>query len=55
MNVPWIRSRINERTISLRHNLEVSQTIGKGVWFSARFSSCLFNRNCKRLHEFEEI
>ncbi len=30
-------------------------TIGKGVWFSIRFSSFLLYRNCKRLREFEEI
>jgi hypothetical protein len=31
------------------------KTIGKGVWFSIRFSSFLLYRNCKRLREFREI
>jgi hypothetical protein len=61
------RTRIHERTITLRFlgiilrvlRLEVSvwisYTIGKGVWFSIRFSSFLLYRNCKRLREFVEI
>jgi hypothetical protein len=60
-----IRSRIHERTISLRVfsivlrvlrlevSIWISKTIEEGVWFSIRFSSFLLYRNCKRLREFE--
>ncbi len=45
------RSRIHDRTNSLRFlgiilrvlRIEISQTIGKGVWFSIRFSSFLLS------------
>ncbi len=71
--VQLCRSRIHEGTISLRFlgiilrvlRLKVSawssETAGKRVWFSIRFSSFLYSvqqlncRNCKRLREFEEI
>ncbi len=65
------RSQIHDRTILLRFlgiilrvlrievSVWISQTIGKGVWFSIRFFSFLLYsvqwlnyRNCKRLREF---
>jgi hypothetical protein len=68
------RSRIHERTILLRFlgmilrtlrlevSLYISETIGKGVWFSFRFPPFSFTVNCnwtveicKRLREFEDI
>jgi hypothetical protein len=68
------RSRIHERTILLRFlgiilrvlRLEVpvwiSETIGKGAWFSIRFSSCPLQctvtelyKYVRGLSEFEEI
>jgi hypothetical protein len=56
------RSRVHERTISFmflgiifRVILWISETTGRGVWFSIRFSSFLLYRNCKRLLEFEEV
>jgi hypothetical protein len=33
----------------------ISETIGKGIWYSIGFSSLLLNKNCKRLRKYEEI
>ncbi len=43
------------RVLRLEVFVWISETIGKGIWFSIRFSSFLLYRNCKRLREFEEI
>jgi hypothetical protein len=49
----------NHVEVSLGIILRISDSrflwIGKGVWFSIRFSSFLLYRYCKKLREFEEI
>ncbi len=41
------------RVLRLEVSVWISQIVGKGVWFSIRFSSFLLCRNWKRLREFE--
>jgi hypothetical protein len=71
LNRKETRSRLHEHTVHCTISLMfldvilivlglegsewISYTIGKGVWFSIRFSSFLLHRNCKRLREFDTI